>query len=67
MEAERDGLVLSNTIISGEKKDLEGKDSGLEMQRATTDIEVEEIRAQVAKLEAQNRDSLEVQLKAANE
>ena len=25
LEAERDALVLSNTIISGENKDLEGK------------------------------------------
>ena len=45
LEAERDALVLSNTIISGEKKDLEGKISGMEMQRATTNTQAEELRA----------------------
>ena len=39
MEAEWDALVLSNIIISGEKKDLEGKFSELEAQRATTDTQ----------------------------
>ena len=66
LEVERDALVLSNTIISGEKKDLEGNISGLETQKATTDTQEEELRARVAELEAQNN-SLEVQLKATNE
>ena len=34
------GLVLSNTIIDGEKRDLEGNISGLETQRAATDKQV---------------------------
>ena len=41
MKAERDALVLSNTIISGEKKDLEGKFSELETQRDTVDTQAE--------------------------
>ena len=45
MEVERDALVLSNTIISGEKKDLEGNISGLEMERAIADTQAEELRA----------------------
>ena len=59
-------MVLSNTIISGEKKDLEGKISELETKRATADTEVEDLRARVAKLEAQNS-SLETLYKEANE
>ena len=66
LEAEIDSLVLSNTIINGEKKDLEGKISGLETRRATTDTQAEELRARVAELEAKIN-SLEVHLKAANE
>ena len=66
MEEKRDAFVLSNTIINGEKKDLEGKMSKMETKRATTDTQAEELRARVAELEAQNS-SLETLFKAANE
>ena len=66
LEAENEALVLSNTIIDGEKKDLEGKISRLDTQRAATDKQVEELKAQVAELEAQNS-SLEIHFKEANE
>ena len=48
------------------KKDLEGKISGLETQRASTNKQVEDLKARVAELEAQNS-SLEIQLKITNE
>ena len=54
LEAERDALVFSNTIISGEKKYSEHKISGLETQRATVDTQAEEIRVRVAEMEPQN-------------
>ena len=66
LEAEREALVLSNTMIDGEKKDLEGKISGLETQRAAADKQVEELKARVAEPEAQNS-SLEVLFKEENE
>ena len=52
LELEKEALVLSNTIIDGEKKDREGNISGLEAQRATTDKQAEELKAQVVDLEA---------------
>ena len=58
--------MLSNTITEGEKKDLENKISELEVQKAATNRQAEEINAQVVELEAQ-KNSLEIQLKAANE
>ena len=66
LEAEREALVLSNTMIDGEKKDLEGKISGLETQRAAADKQVEELKARVEELEAQNN-YLEVLFKETNE
>ena len=44
LEAKRDSLLLSNTIISGEKNNLEGRILGLETQRATVDTQAEELR-----------------------
>ena len=59
-------MALSNTIISGENKDLEGKISELEAQKVTTDTQAGELRARVIELGAQNS-SLETLLKATNE
>ena len=52
LELEKEALVLSNTIICGEKKDLEGNISGLEAQRVAVDKQAEELKAQVVDLEA---------------
>ena len=52
LELEKEALVLSNTIIDGENKGLEGNISDLEAQRAATDKQAEELKAQVAELEA---------------
>ena len=59
LESEKEALVLSNIIIDREKKDLEGKISGLEAQRAVVDKKTEELKDRVAELEAQNS-SLEI-------
>ena len=59
-------MVLSNTIIDGEKKDLENNILELEAQKATTDKQAKELKARVAELETRNN-SLEIQLKEANE
>ena len=52
LELEKEALILSNTIIDGEKKDLEGNILGLEAQRDATDKQAEELKAQVVDLEA---------------
>ena len=53
-------------MIDGLNKDLEGKIVGMEKQRVATDKQVEELKARVAKMEAQNN-FLEIQFKEANE
>ena len=42
LEAEKDSLELSNTILDGEKKELERKVAEMEIQRSTTDKKAEE-------------------------
>ena len=66
LESEKDALVLSNTVAEGEKKDFENNISKLEAQKAATDRQAEELNARVVELGAWNN-SLEIQLKAANE
>ena len=66
LEEEKEALVLFNTIINGEKKDLEGEISRLETQKAAADKQVEELKARIAELDAQNS-SLEIHLKTKNE
>ena len=66
MEAEKDALELSNTILGGEKEDLESKMVEIEIQRSATDNQAKESKVRVVELEAQNI-SLEVLLKEANE
>ena len=66
LESEKEALVLSNTIIEGEKKDLENKISELEVQNPATDRQAEELNAWVVELEARNN-SFKIQLKEANE
>ena len=51
---EKEALVLSNTIIDGEKKDLENKISELEVQKVATNKQAKELKAQVAELEVWN-------------
>ena len=58
--------MLSNTIAKGENKDFENKILELEVQKAATNRQVEELNARVVEMEAQNN-SLEIQLKEANE
>ena len=59
-------MLLSNPIISRERKYLEGNISGLETQKDTIDTQAEELRNQVAEMEEQNG-SLDTMLKATNE
>ena len=66
LEEGKEALALSNTIIDGEKKDLESNIAGLETQTILANKEVEDLKAPVTKLEAQNS-SLEVLFKAGNE
>ena len=66
LEAEKDALELSKTILGGEKKDLERKMAKMEVQRFATDKQEEESKFRVAELYTQNS-SLEVLLKATNE
>ena len=47
MEAEKETLALLNTIIDGEKRDLESEIAGLETQRASSDKEAEELKVRV--------------------
>ena len=62
MEEEKDSLELSNTIMDGEKNDLESKIAELEVQRSIANKQTEELKVRVAKIEAHNN-SLEVLLK----
>ena len=66
LKEEKDDLKLSNTILDGEKKDLESKMVEIEVQRSKTYKQVEESKVQIAELEAHNS-SLDVLLKATNE
>ena len=59
-------MLLSSTIIDGEKKDLEDKISYLEAKKGVDDKKAKELKAQVEELEAQNN-SLETWLKEENE
>ena len=42
---EKDSFVLSNTIVEGENKEFENKISELEVQKAATNRQVEELNA----------------------
>ena len=44
MEEEKDSLELSNTIMDGEKNDLETKIAELEAQRSIANKQVEELK-----------------------
>ena len=66
LEEEKDALKLSNTILDGEKKDLEINMAGMEVQNSIDDKHAEESKVWITELEAHNS-SLEVLLKEANE
>ena len=66
LELKKEALVLSNTIIDGEKKDIEDNILELEAQKVVADKQAEELKDWVADLEAWNN-SLETQLKVENE
>ena len=52
MEEEKDSLELSNTIMDGEKNDLETNITELEAQRSIANKREEELKVRVAKMEA---------------
>ena len=58
--------MLSNTIAEGENKDFKNNISELEVQKAATNKQVEDLNARLVEMEAWNN-SLEIQLKEANE
>ena len=48
LEEEKDALKLSNTILDGEKKDLERNMVDMEVQKSTDDKHAEESKVQIA-------------------
>ena len=66
LEAEKDSLELSNTILDGETKELERKVEDMEIQRSTTDKKAEKSKVLIVELEAKNS-SVDILLKVANE
>ena len=52
LEEERDALKLSNTILDGEKKDLESKMVEIEIQRMVANKQVEESKGRIVEIEA---------------